>query len=171
MLGFKLSSLYSEGKYETEFREMTEKLMPDSGDSDTLVGQILISLNRLSYEYHNNGNGNVTDYVVTRDEEWSEEITDEDGEVIQESEIISDEEGDYVISDFYQSLFDTLKDISTDVKKVVEAIEFFCCLGEISHSFQFSEENKSKYNLLIDLCMEAILTGKIEDKVMPKRYE
>jgi hypothetical protein len=151
-------SYYSEGKYETEFREMTEKLMPDSGDSDTLVGQILTSLNRLSYDYYNNGNGNITDYVVTRDEEWSDEI-------------ISDEEGDYVISDFYQSLFDTLKDISSDVQKIVEDIENFCCLGEISHSFQFSEENKSKYNLLIDLCMEAILTGKIEDKVMPKRYE
>jgi hypothetical protein len=137
---------------------MSEKLMPDSGDSDTLVGQILTSLNRLSYDYYNNGNGNITDYVVTIDEEWSDEI-------------ISDEEGDYVISDFYQSLFDTLKDISSDVQKIVEDIENFCCLGEISHSFQFSEENKSKYNLLIDLCMEAILTGKIEDKVMPKRYE
>lgn len=161
---------YSGGKYQTEFNKMTKELMPDSGDSDTYIGQIITSLNRLLYDYFNNGNCNVTDYKMTQEEEWSDEEVDEDGEVIKESEKICEEEGDLVITGFYQKLFDTLTGISPEIANLVSKIEQFCCEDWYRIKGQFEDRHIEMYNLLVDLCMEAILTSKVEDKPMAERY-
>lgn len=163
-------SWYSEGKYETEFHKMTKELMPSSGDADTYIGQIITSLNRLCYDYYNNGNCNITDYEVTREEEWSDEVLDEGGEVIEESELINEEEGDRVITDFYQKLFNTLAEISPAIANLVSKIEQFCREDWYSSKEQFADYHTEMYNLLVDICMEAILNGVIVDKPMTKRY-
>jgi len=52
-----------QGKFQKEFDEII-KLMPPSGNSDVLAGELIRSANRLAYDFYNNGMGNNTSGAV-----------------------------------------------------------------------------------------------------------
>lgn len=52
-----------QGKFQTEFDELI-KLMPMSGNSDVLAGELIRAANRLAYDFYNNGMGNNTSGAV-----------------------------------------------------------------------------------------------------------
>ena len=51
------------GKFQKEFDEII-KLMPGSGASDVLAGELIRCANRLAYDFYNNGMGNNTSGAV-----------------------------------------------------------------------------------------------------------
>ena len=57
------------GAYQTEYNELYSKLVPDSGEADTIQGELIRSASRLTYDYYNNGNCNVVEPECERCEE------------------------------------------------------------------------------------------------------
>lgn len=53
---------YNKGAMQTEMDRLTEKFVPFTGRSNNLNGEVIRSVNRLYYEYCNNGNGNAFEY-------------------------------------------------------------------------------------------------------------
>lgn len=47
------------GKYQADYDKLYDTLVPASGMTDTLFGEVVRAVSRLSYEYYNNGNGNA----------------------------------------------------------------------------------------------------------------
>lgn len=52
-----------QGKFQTQFDELI-KLMPMSGNSDVVAGELIRAANRLAYDFYNNGMGNNTSGAV-----------------------------------------------------------------------------------------------------------
>jgi hypothetical protein len=50
----------NQGKFQTEFDQMTKVLIPAVGPCDTTAGEMLRSVTRLAYDLYNNGMGNNT---------------------------------------------------------------------------------------------------------------
>lgn len=48
------------GKFQAQYNECLDKLVPDSGKCDTLAGELVRAASRLSYDFYNNGMGNNT---------------------------------------------------------------------------------------------------------------
>ena len=51
------------GKYQAEFDELLD-LMPGSGKSDVVAGELIRAANRLAYDFYNNGMGNNTSGAI-----------------------------------------------------------------------------------------------------------
>ena len=51
------------GKYQSQFEELV-KLMPGSGNSDVVAGELIRAANRLAYDFYNNGMGNNTSGAI-----------------------------------------------------------------------------------------------------------
>ena len=49
------------GQFDDEFRAQWDKLVPPSGNADTVQGQLILCAGRLSSEWRRNGNMNVQD--------------------------------------------------------------------------------------------------------------
>ena len=47
------------GKHQKQWDKAWDKLVPQSGGADTMIGEAVRSMNRLYYECFNNGNGNA----------------------------------------------------------------------------------------------------------------
>lgn len=54
------------GAYQSLVEDLTNKFVPERGRSNCLIGEVIRAVNRLYYEYANNGNSNLIDYR----EEW-----------------------------------------------------------------------------------------------------
>ena len=48
------------GKYQEQYNQMMDDLVPVSGKCDTLAGELVRSASRLGYDFYNNGMGNNT---------------------------------------------------------------------------------------------------------------
>lgn len=48
------------GKFQKEYDELNDKLVPAMGKCDTLEGELLRAIDRIYYDYYNNGNCNNT---------------------------------------------------------------------------------------------------------------
>ena len=92
-----------EGAYDKEYQEMYDRLVPSSGSSETLFGELIRAISRLSYDYYNNGNCNAADVSYTEEEGYEDEET---GEWIVERE----EEQEVSISEFYKNFIDLIGD-------------------------------------------------------------
>lgn len=51
------------GAYQKELNEIFDKLVPSIGKADTVHGELVRSINNLSYDWGNNGNGNAVEPV------------------------------------------------------------------------------------------------------------
>ena len=52
-----------QGAYQKESDKLFKKLVPDTGEAETVHGELIRSMSRLYYDYFNNGNGNAVDAV------------------------------------------------------------------------------------------------------------
>ena len=59
---------YKQGAMQTEMDRLTEKFVPFTGRSNNLNGEVIRSVNRLYYEFCNNGNGNA--FECEQHSEW-----------------------------------------------------------------------------------------------------
>ena len=157
------------GAYQKEGEELYEKLVPPTGAATTLHGELIRGINRLFYEYCNNGNSNAIEVVTPNDHP-------DDFYDIDEDDVDWDEIEEVNIAPYYgkfldliqSTLVDTIcpaeiENICSDVRGVIEdgANNSFC-------QDYYSRENVNKYNRMCDVVIWYVLNT--EDRALPSNY-
>lgn len=177
------------GAYQKEYKELYDKLVPSSGSSETLHGELIRAISCLFYDYCNNGNCNAAE-AKYRETEWtcyacggSGEIeVDEEGNVeycenCGGSGFYTEEEIEEVkINPFYGKFLDLIQDNlekefdANDVYEIISAVEVII---EISVGYRgsnyFNNKNMAAYNKLSDYVIWFVLNT--DDAELPKNYE
>lgn len=170
----------NEGVNQELFDRLTTELMPSRGSAKTLNGELIRAVNRLSYEYCNNGNWNACEKTEGEYEECKEcsgtgYVTDEDGD----EEICRCCYGDgvvfeyveYNISDFYGKFLGLIEEfVIFDEKdsELLSNIKDIILLNSDTGTDYFSNKNMSAYDRLIDYTLRYVVNN--EDKALPEWY-
>ena len=148
------------GAYSKELYELYIKLVPDSGNAQTVHGELVRAVSRLGYEYYNNGNCNACDPYYADPEhdvdDNGEEYCINDGEI---KRIDIDEYYDNMLNFIYT--YSNVEGLTTtqQVEEAVEDVRFVIkqavncknCGGYFQESFE------KRYNELTDLVMYVVL--------------
>ena len=147
------------GLYQEEYDKLYTELVPDRGMANTLHGQLILSVNRLGWDYWNNGYCNAMVPVFETDTYYN---NDEEG-YIEEDEYIDHYEWD----DFYKENFVDflIKNGSEEVQEVMEKL--YTEVMELMETdmvqdldFSYKEDSKVEvlHNRLISVVMEQVLS-------------
>ena len=154
-----------DGAYQKEYNELYEKMVPEQGSCNTLNGELIRAVSRLSYEYFNNGNCNACEAHEAQNDGWYGGYKD-DEEWEEETEY------EYNVSSYYGKFLQIIEEtIKTDevarLISLVEEIIVNSCEERFQESM-FSEENRLVYDRLVDEVVYYVLTN--EDKELPEKY-
>jgi hypothetical protein len=133
------SSYWNEtGAYQTEYDRLYKELVPNSGKSETLQGELIRAASRLNYEFYNNGNCNARD--EDRSNPYQNYGYDSDDEYYEE-------EYPFIVSDFYQNFIDIIKNTinNKEIKTICDRIE-----DAIIEESSYNDIIKQVYSNLID---------------------
>lgn len=159
-----INSHYWDGKgtWKEEFDKLTEE-MPARGAAQTLNVELVRAVNRLYYDYCNNGNMNAADVKTVSN--WDED-DDEEEEISWNP----------YYEKFYELIESTLQDVESELtfeakNEILNALKTVDDLvlnyGYISD--EFSDKNMHAYDVLVDFvcwyCLNHI------DKQLPSWYE
>lgn len=149
------------GAWNAELDELT-KDMPATGAAKTLNGELVRAINRLYYDYCNNGNMNVAE-VTTVYNEWNEE-----------------EEEEVNWNSYYKKFFDLIAfsarnvmteltgDVVNEIVIALQRVDYmvlnYGCLGD-----EFGDDNMHAYDVLADFVCWYCLNH--DDKELPRWYE
>lgn len=153
------------GAYQEEGDRLYEEMVPASGSAATLNGELIRGINRLTYEYLNNGNCNAAEVHYVGDRFYDED--EEDPDEIESVEI------DHYYGKFIELIEDTLpnKINATEVHAVMtevrEIIEDQC--GAQYASQYFSSKNVNAYSRMCDLVIWYVLNT--PDEELPSGYD
>lgn len=168
-----------EGIYQSEYDELYNELVPASGSAQTLNGELIRAISRLSYEYFNNGNCNACERTTHVEEEdcpycmgYGYLNNDED-DVCEEcggSGVIEEEvEDDPVIDDYYAKFLRLIRECvsvdEVDVENLVDNVESVILKSEGYYTPELDEH----YTRLADAVIYYVLTH--EDESIPMWYE
>ena len=159
------------GAYSKELYELYNKLVPDTGDAQTVHGELVRAVCRLGYEYYN-GNRNACDPYYA-DPEYD---VDDNGEEY----CINDGEIEHIdIDKYYDNMLNFIYTYSvveglTTIQQVEEAIEGVCYVIKQAVNYEtcggyFQESFEKRYNELTDLVMYVVLNT--EDMPNPEYKE
>lgn len=148
------------GAYSKELYELYTKLVPDSGNAQTVHGELVRAVSRLGYEYYNNGNCNACDPYYA-DPEYD---VDDNGEEY----CINDDEIKHIdIDEYYDNMLNfiyTYSDVEglTTTQQVEEAVEGVRYVIKQAVNYEtcggyFQESFEKCYNKLTDLVMHVVL--------------
>lgn len=154
------------GAYQEEGDRLFDEMVPAMGAATTRNAELIRAINRLTYEYLNNGNCNAC--VVTRvgDHGWWDEET-EDPDEIETVEIDS----------YYDKFFDL---ISASLKRRIVAHEVEPLLSRVREIIEnaaydmpaqayFSKENVNAYSRMCDMVIWYVLNT--PDEELPSGYD
>ncbi len=177
----------SGGMYQKENDEFFEKLVPQSGCAETLHGELIRGINRLVYDYNNNGNGNAVkiDYSDAEENECPEcggsgeyhgEKEDETGNTeILECEtccgsgtIQEDQNEDYSVAPMFAQFLKLIVDTVPYTKSVVEKIESVITASPYHTHSYFNSRYQNYYNELSDRVIYYVLNN--TDQPLPTWY-
>lgn len=134
------------GIYQQDLDRLNE-LIPASGEADTLHGEMIRAINRLYYEYCNNGNINAKNMVSIKDE----------CECCGSGYLTEEYEECGGVDKFFQSLLDYLSvNLKTliDTAKVdamIEMVENIITVVDYNdHDTAFDDCNMHRYDTLVD---------------------
>lgn len=136
------------GVYQEEFNRLSEST-PDSGSSTTLHGELIRAINRLYYEFCNNGNCNAQYHE--RPFNWGDEEDDDANDIID-------------IDDYYEKFLDLID--KTVEKNLTRGIRNLI-LQE--GRYDFHDHEMAAYDKVVDRIVYFVLTT--EDKPLPQWYE
>tara|TARA_R100000908_G_C3709849_1_gene116884 strand:- start:390 stop:824 length:435 start_codon:yes stop_codon:yes gene_type:complete len=119
----------NEGAYQNAFDNLSEELIPASGEAETVHGKMLRAINRLYYDFCNNGNGNVFE------ESW----------------------GEWSINPFYEEMIDEL-DLHMDDRDAFEKLEQFIKCDHGAKDPDFTNDQMAIYDKVVDGVMYQIIT-------------
>lgn len=149
-----------DGAWKKEFDELTKE-MPVTGSAETLNGELVRAINRLYWDYCNNGNGNAAEVTTTSG--WDDD----------------EEEEEIGWNDYYKKFFDIIVKTADDVENELtqsEAKEIATALETINHmvtnygyiSDEFGDNNMHAYDVLTDFVCWYCLNH--TDKPLPTWY-
>jgi hypothetical protein len=154
----------NEGIYQKELDELNEN-MPARGSADTLNGELVRAVNRLYYDYCNNGNGNACHikyhevFTGYTDDEGNDEYEDEE------------ERG---WNPFYERFYDLILNaiescLTGDERKVF--VENMAKVEDMVINYEpcFSDEEMHVYDLMTDYVIWYVLNH--ADKPLPESYK
>lgn len=162
------------GVYQKEFDELFNELVPNSGDSETIHGELIRCASRLFYEYCNNGNCNAVD-IETVYETETEDCHDCQGNGVVYNDCDEDEipclscdgtgnheyeeeyDGDRVITEYYSDMINFLRNNLIDNQVVYDLIEFMKDASRGYGKYSFSDDEMNVYNRLTDQVMYQVL--------------
>ena len=153
------------GAYQEEGDRLYAEMVSDSGAAATLNGEPIRGINRLFYEYCNNGNCNAAEVHYVGDRFYDED--EEDPDEIESVEI------DHYYGKFIELIEDTLpnKINATEVHAVMtevrEIIEDQC--GAQYASQYFSRKKVNAYSRMCDMVIWYVLNT--PDEELPSDYE
>jgi len=177
------------GAYQKEYKELYDKLVPSSGSSETLHGELIRAISRLFWDYCNNGNCNAAEAKYGETEHTcydcggSGEIEiDEEGNVeycesCDGSGVYTEEEIEEVeINSFYGKFLDLIQNNlekefdANEVYEIVSTVEEIIKISvEDNGSNYFNNENMAAYNKLSDYVIWFVLNT--DDAELPENYE
>ena len=124
------------GAYQKESNRLWKELVPNSGEAETINGELIRCIGRLTYDYFNNGNCNVVEITQHECESCGgsgyEDPLDEDYE--QEDcwncggDIYLD--GNAIITPYYESMMEFLFEFAQD-RDLIEELEQFILRNRI----------------------------------------
>lgn len=150
------------GAWKNEMDELTEA-MPATGSAKTLNGELVRAINRLYYDYCNNGNMNAAEVTTVSN------LDDDDDE---EEEI----SWNPYYEKFYELIESTLQDVESEltfeakneIRNALETVDNLVLnYGYISD--EFSDKNMHAYDVLVDFVCWYCLNH--EDKEIPDWYK
>lgn len=143
------------GAYSKEYsKSYIEELVPIQGEADTVHGELIRSVSRLSHDYFNNGNGNarVEVYEDAPEPFWCDEEDDE-----YDMWGNDDEEYTTEISDFFLHFTDFIvTTIGTD--EIETVITEICDVIMNDERPEYDDKTVDKYNRMADIVMHYVLT-------------
>lgn len=177
------------GAYQKEYKKLYDKLVPSSGSSETLHGELIRAVSRLFYDYCNNGNCNAAEAKYGETEstccdcggigeiEVDEEGNVEDCENCGGSGFYTEEEIEEVkIAPFFGKFLDLIQNNlekefdANDVYEIVSTVEEIIKISvEDNGSNYFNNENMAAYNKLSDYVIWFVLNT--DDAELPENYE
>lgn len=145
------------GAYQAEYKEMYDALVPIQGEADTVNGELIRSVSRLTHDYFNNGNGNarVEIYADNTGSLWYDEDEDED----EDDSYFGNDEDDYEteISDFFLHFTDFIvTTIGTD--EIETVITDICDIITDDENPAYEDKTVDKYNKMADIVMHYVMT-------------
>lgn len=148
------------GAYQKEYDDLFNRLVPATGNAETIAGEMIRGVSRLYYDYFNNGNCNVAD------------VQYDDDDYITNVEV----------HPFYKRFIKLMKDVYTEIhgieeeeKNMENAFENLRKIEDIiidcgydEHSF--SSKSESDYNHMADYCVYVVTTypDKVNGKLLEK---
>src|ERR1700722_1596329 len=122
------------GAYQQEYDSLYASLVPSSGSSETLRGELVRSISKLGYEYYNNGNCNARHSFRPA----VSYLHDSDSSEEEEEEVV-------MISEFYDQLLTLILTHIPDLKSVLDEIRSI-----IVENSGFGLAHVQSYNDLFD---------------------
>ncbi|MBR2265494.1 MAG: hypothetical protein IJ882_02285 [Paludibacteraceae bacterium] len=158
------------GAYQEEGDRLYAEMVPDSGSASTLNGELIRAINRLFYEYCNNGNCNAAIPHTLQERAWEIECEDEDDVDWDEIESVE-------IDKFYEKFITLIEDTlcekisSKEVHAVMSRIREIIEEGAYNTSCRcyFSEKNVNTYSRMCDMVIWYVLNT--EDTELPSDYD
>ena len=149
------------GAYNEEYTELYDALVPNMGEAETVNGELLRSVSRLSHDYFNNGNGNArVEVYEDADACWFDDEEDEDGDIWSGYD---DEEYTTEISDFFLHFTDYI--VTTIGTDEIEAIITDICDIILNDTRpEYDDKTVDKYNKMVDMVMHYVLTHENEPR-------
>lgn len=177
------------GGNDQEFRRLTKKFMPNEGRAENLVGEVIRAVNRLGYEFLNNGNGNAMD-CHTIPGEWVECKSCSGSGIIEEYDEESDRwisygcydcEGEggyyeadtyeYTLNEFYGSFIALIREYFTS-KNCTEGVNAINELQDIVESRgDTTDANMSVYDRVTDYAVWLVLNDEDNTTPIPEWYK
>ena len=178
------------GAYQKEYDELYEKLVPSSGEADTVHGEMIRATSRLFYDFCNNGNCNVVDfeqescdncggcgyeeedcYSCDGSGHYDDEECDDcggSGEHTYDCSYCDGQgtvDGNVIITPYYQDMIDFLYNNMLD-KTPLEKLEQFLLRSDIGYgSYTFNNNEMEIYNNLVDAVMHQVLTTENKEQL------
>ena len=168
------------GGNEQELQRLTEKFMPASGRAENLVGEVIRAVNRLYYEFCNNGNSNAMD-CHTIPGEWVEcracsgsgtvEEYDEDSDCEGEGGYYEDDEEEYTLNEFYGNFINLIREYFTS-KNCAEGVKAINELEAIVENMRdTTDANMSVYDRVTDYAVWLVLNDEDNATPIPAWYK
>lgn len=157
------------GGNEQELQRLTEKFMPASGRAENLVGEVIRAVNRLYYEFCNNGNCNAMD-CHTIPGEWVECSRRSGSGYVEEYDEDSDEE-EYTLNGFYGNFINLIREYFTS-KNCAEGVKAINELEAIVENMRdTTDANMSVYDRVTDYAVWLVLNDEDNTTPIPEWYK
>jgi hypothetical protein len=150
----------SNGVYQEQYDALWKSLVPDSGESSSIQGEMIRCIGRLYYDFCNNGNCNAIDVRMEDCDscEGSGYEEDADGDEQDCGWCGGDcqVEGDYYVTEYYDEMLSFLEANMSEKQLVQDLREWM--VNDYQKRYSFSDEQMSIYDKVVDSIVYLCLT-------------